>query len=85
MPQKPARRWHLFSLSVLMTLGMGQALAADVSVSGSIEAGKHGAVVSRHLFGQFAEHLGTGIYGGLWVGPDSSPTTPSRPAPRASA
>ena len=72
MPQKPARRWHLFSLSVLMTLGMGQALAADVSVSGSLEAGKPGAVVSRHLFGQFAEHLGTGIYGGLWVGPDSS-------------
>lgn len=25
----------------------------------------------RHLFGQFAEHLGAGIYGGIWVGPDS--------------
>src|SRR5690606_16401706 len=23
-------------------------------------------------FGQFAEHLGTGIYGGVWVGEDSS-------------
>lgn len=27
--------------------------------------------ISRHLYGQFAEHLGTCIYGGLWVGTDS--------------
>jgi hypothetical protein len=27
--------------------------------------------INRHIFGQFAEHLGTGIYGGIWVGPDS--------------
>ena len=25
----------------------------------------------RRMFTQFAEHLGTGIYGGLWVGPNS--------------
>jgi alpha-L-arabinofuranosidase len=25
----------------------------------------------RRIFGQFAEHLGTGIYGGVWVGPNS--------------
>lgn len=28
-------------------------------------------VFSRYLEGQFSEHLGTGIYGGLWVGKDS--------------
>ena len=27
--------------------------------------------ISRHLFGQFAEHLGTGVYEGIWVGSDS--------------
>ena len=27
--------------------------------------------ISKHIYGQFAEHLGTCIYGGLWVGPDS--------------
>ncbi|MCD7933552.1 MAG: alpha-N-arabinofuranosidase [Tannerellaceae bacterium] len=27
--------------------------------------------ISRHIYGQFAEHLGSCIYGGLWVGPDS--------------
>lgn len=29
-------------------------------------------VISKHIYGQFAEHLGTCIYGGLWVGEDSS-------------
>ena len=28
--------------------------------------------ISKHIYGQFAEHLGTCIYGGLWVGPNSS-------------
>ena len=27
--------------------------------------------ISRYIYGQFAEHLGTCIYGGLWVGPES--------------
>lgn len=28
--------------------------------------------ISRHIYGQFAEHLGQCIYGGIWVGPGSS-------------
>ena len=36
-----------------------------------IDAAHPGATVSRDIFGQFAEHLGTGIYGGIWVGPNS--------------
>ena len=31
-----------------------------------------GPTISRDIFGQFAEHLGTGIYGGVWVGQDSA-------------
>ncbi|MBE3072666.1 MAG: alpha-N-arabinofuranosidase, partial [Acidobacteria bacterium] len=30
-----------------------------------------GAVVNRNIYGHFAEHLGRGIYEGVWVGPDS--------------
>ncbi|GAA0316117.1 alpha-L-arabinofuranosidase C-terminal domain-containing protein [Sphingomonas oligophenolica] len=37
----------------------------------TIHADKPGPKVQRQIFGQFAEHLGTGIYGGLWVGPKS--------------
>ncbi|MBT2532459.1 alpha-N-arabinofuranosidase [Arthrobacter sp. ISL-48] len=31
-----------------------------------------GPVISRHIYGHFAEHLGRCIYGGFWVGEDSS-------------
>jgi alpha-N-arabinofuranosidase len=31
-----------------------------------------GPVIDRNIFGQFAEHLGSGIYGGIWVGRDST-------------
>ena len=37
----------------------------------TIETDKPGAAINRDIFGQFAEHLGTGIYGGVWVGKDS--------------
>lgn len=30
-----------------------------------------GPLVSRHLYGHFAEHLGRCVYGGFWVGEDS--------------
>ena len=30
-----------------------------------------GAKIDRNIFGQFAEHLGHGVYEGVWVGPDS--------------
>ena len=34
---------------------------------------KQGAgTIHKELYGQFAEHLGTCIYGGLWVGNNSS-------------
>src|SRR3982751_521227 len=37
----------------------------------SIDAAKPGAKIDRNIFGQFAEHLGQGVYEGIWVGPDS--------------
>jgi alpha-L-arabinofuranosidase len=36
-----------------------------------IAANQPGPVISRHLFGHFAEHLGRCIYDGLWVGEDA--------------
>jgi len=37
----------------------------------SVDASKDGAKIDRNIFGQFAEHLGNGIYEGIWVGADS--------------
>ena len=45
--------------------------AAD-QIAVSIDASKTGATIDRNIFGQFAEHLGHGVYEGLWVGPDSA-------------
>ncbi len=45
--------------------------AAEAPVVLTLSTQAAGPTISRHLFGQFAEHLGTGIYGGVWVGPDS--------------
>ncbi|MFH1213196.1 MAG: alpha-L-arabinofuranosidase C-terminal domain-containing protein [Candidatus Neomarinimicrobiota bacterium] len=35
-----------------------------------VNAGKN--IISRHVYGHFAEHLGHGIYGGIWVGEESN-------------
>lgn len=37
----------------------------------TVDASKPGAKIDRHIFGQFAEHLGYGVYEGVWVGKDS--------------
>jgi len=48
-----------------------QAFAAD-GVRMTVDTSRAGAKINRNIFGQFAEHLGHGIYEGVWVGPDSS-------------
>jgi alpha-N-arabinofuranosidase len=47
-------------------------LANAQTIELSIDPSKPGAKINRNIFGQFAEHLGHGIYGGVWVGPDST-------------
>ena len=37
----------------------------------TIHADQRGPHVNRQIFAQFAEHLGHGIYGGIWVGKGS--------------
>ncbi len=44
---------------------------AGTAITMHVDTSKSGAKIDRHLFGQFAEHLGKGIYEGVWVGPDS--------------
>ncbi|HWO10379.1 MAG TPA: alpha-L-arabinofuranosidase C-terminal domain-containing protein [Polyangiaceae bacterium] len=36
-----------------------------------VRADRPGATISRNIYGSFAEHLGRGIYEGVWVGEDS--------------
>jgi alpha-N-arabinofuranosidase len=62
--------------SSLLLLGLLAAFvpalrAADTATL-TLHAGQTGPVISREIYGHFAEHLGHCIYGGLWVGPDSA-------------
>ena len=47
------------------------AFSADPPVTATLHADRPGAKINKEIYGQFSEHLGTCIYGGLWVGPDS--------------
>ena len=40
-------------------------------VPATLRADQPGPVISKNIYGQFAEHLGRCIYEGIWVGPDS--------------
>ena len=57
---------------VLIGLGLTPSATAAERVEISIDVSKAGAKIDRNIFGQFAEHLGHGIYGGIWVGRDST-------------
>jgi alpha-L-arabinofuranosidase len=69
-------RYTLFSLlatSLLMAdLCATTAFAARPGpIEIRIQTDQPGAPIDRNVFGQFAEHLGSGIYDGIWVGKDS--------------
>lgn len=45
--------------------------SSEQAIAVSVDASAPGPVIDRNIFGQFAEHLGHGIYDGIWVGPGS--------------
>ncbi|RYY01710.1 MAG: alpha-N-arabinofuranosidase [Gammaproteobacteria bacterium] len=61
---------NLKVMLVSLSLMTASAFAAD-KVEVIVDVQKPGAVINKDVYGQFAEHLGSGIYGGIWVGPDS--------------
>jgi alpha-L-arabinofuranosidase len=61
-------RWFQGAFLAVALIG-AQVSAAEITVH--VRADEPGDMISRYLYGQFAEHLGRGIYDGIWVGPDS--------------
>jgi len=68
--------------AILALAGFGAAIGASAQagapqaspsspVNVDVRVDEPGARIDRHIFGQFSEHLGRGIYGGIWVGEDS--------------
>ncbi|MET0646334.1 MAG: alpha-L-arabinofuranosidase C-terminal domain-containing protein [Pyrinomonadaceae bacterium] len=62
----------LFFCLVLISVGLPAPIAVAQKIELSVDASKTGAKIDRNIFGQFAEHLGKGVYEGIWVGTDSN-------------
>jgi alpha-N-arabinofuranosidase len=60
----------LLGFALVAVVPGSTARAAD-TIALSVDVAKPGAKIDQNIFGQFAEHLGTGVYEGVWVGPDS--------------
>src|SRR5262245_7434312 len=64
----------LIAIAIGITSGLqtSTAVAADTLNAKAVVHGESdGGIISRHLYGQFAEHLGRCIYDGIWVGEES--------------
>ncbi len=65
----------MLNLSIRLVVASFILVAVNVFATDKIEivvdAQKPGPVINKDIYGQFAEHLGHGIYEGIWVGPDS--------------
>jgi len=61
----------LLVIFALITVAITPPFMAAQKVDLTVDMSKAGAKIDRNIFGQFAEHLGHGVYEGIWVGPDS--------------
>jgi len=59
------------SFIISLALAVTFTAQADNRRQITVHADQPGAKIHKEIYGQFAEHLGTCIYGGLWVGPES--------------
>jgi len=66
----------LTALALTAAIGLAPAAFAQNNANQKVEATLHadqpGSEISRYIYGQFSEHLGAGIYEGVWVGEDSA-------------
>ena len=56
----------------LLPAAIAQGAAGAESTTLVLRADQPGPVIDRHIYGQFSEHLGHCIYGGIWVGENSA-------------
>ena len=63
---------HLLHAAALALSVSSAAIAAEpAQVRLTIATDSAGPRIEPEIYGHFVEHLGTGVYGGLWVGPES--------------
>jgi alpha-L-arabinofuranosidase len=60
-----------FLISIVALLVAVTNVHAQQVVDAKLRIDQARPVISRHVYGQFAEHLGRSVYEGVWVGPES--------------
>jgi alpha-N-arabinofuranosidase len=72
------KKAKLFAIATGLLLQMGTiSNAQDNTLKIDMNTDSVGPEISRHIYGQFSEHLGHCIYGGIWVG-ETSPIPNTR-------
>lgn len=59
------------AILALFCLAIAAPAAAQSRIDGQVHTDQPGPKISRYIYGQFVEHLGRGVYDGIWVGPQS--------------
>ena len=73
----PTRSNHKTTLNmknklIIASLALTSSLTLSAQeITGTLHADQGTQKINKEIYGQFAEHLGTCIYGGLWVGENS--------------
>lgn len=57
----------LLAVTTFLAACLPSARPCEAQVTLSLDASKTAAPISKYVYGQFAEHLGRSIYGGLWA------------------
>jgi len=65
-------KFKMLAIAAGVLLPLTWATAAPPPVKISLDANELGPVINKNVYGQFAEHLGRGIYEGVWVGEKSA-------------
>jgi alpha-N-arabinofuranosidase len=68
---RTASKCLLAVAGALACLASARSFAQAGEARVTILADQPGAVIDPNIYGQFVEHLGRGVYEGIWVGPDS--------------
>ncbi len=69
-------RYHYFLMLICAFYSLCRSASAIAQVKINIVADQSPIIISKHIYGHFAEHLGHCIYGGFYVG-DTSKTIPN--------
>jgi len=60
-----------FIFTATIAMAFATSATAAENVKATVHADQAGAKINKEIYGQFSEHLGSCIYGGLWVGEES--------------